>query len=377
MDDSGVIPVFNQSTETPMVPIRYSHNMIREIFEEPAVIRKTIDEERERTQKIAHVIISAGYEMIYITGSGTSYHAGLASQYALANLTDLMTSIIPASEFQRWVPSKMARKVLLMAISQSGESSDLLEAVHAALDRGMTVLAVTNTPGSKLQQLSKYYLLPRSGKEVAVPATKTYVTQLMSIFMLSTELATQTIDPEELARARNGLYEAPSLLERTLESLNSRIQEIAERYREKNLLFLLGSGPNYATALEGALKLKETCTIYAEGFAIREFLHGPMRLVDERTLVAMIVSPDEIGTYSNLGKSLRNFGAPVILISEETETSAKSSESWDETILVPPGLPEVFSPILYIIPLQLFAYHSAVSRGLNPDKPEKLTKVVK
>jgi len=377
MDDSEIPHVFYQSTETSMVPIRYSHSMIREIFEEPAVVRKTIDEERGRTQKIAHEIVSAGYEMIYITGSGTSYHAGLASQYALANLTDLMTSIMPASEFQRWVPSKIPRKVLLMAISQSGESSDLLEAVNAALDRGMTVLAVTNSPGSTLTRVSRYHLLPRSGKEEAIPATKTYVTQLVSISMLSTELATETIGPEELANVRNGLYEAPKLLEKTLKSLNSQIQETAERYRERNLLFLLGSGPNYATALEGALKLKETCTIYAEGFAIREFLHGPMRLVDERTVVAMVVSPDEIGTYSSLGKSLRNFGAPVILISEETEPSVKLSESWDEAILVPPGLPKVFSPILYIVPLQLFAYHSAVSRGLNPDKPEKLTKVVK
>jgi glucosamine--fructose-6-phosphate aminotransferase (isomerizing) len=351
--------------------------MIKEIFEEPIVVRRTIDEERDRTSKIAQEIKSKGYEMIYITGSGTSYHAGLASQYALSNLTNLMTSIIPASEFQRWVPSKIPKKVLLLAISQSGGSYDVLEAAKAASDRGMAVLAVTNTPRSRLARISDYNLLPRSGKEVAIPATKTYVTQLISIFMLSTELADESIETKELARIREGLYKAPHLIQESLESLNIKIRDTAEKYREKNLLFLLGSGPNYATALEGALKLKETSTVFAEGFATREFLHGPMRLVDERTLTIMMVSPDEINMYRNLRRSLRSFGAPLISISENLGSSAKLTESSDETILVPPGLPKVFSPILYIIPIQLFAYYSAVSRGLNPDKPEKLTKVVK
>jgi len=365
------------ATETPMLANEFSHHMIKEIFEEPNVVQRTIEEERDRTRKIAQEIRSSGYDMIYITGSGTSYHAGLASQYALSNLTNLVTSIIPASEFQRWVPAKIPRKVLLMAISQSGESSDAIEAAEAALGRGMSLLAVTNTPGSRLAEMSHYCLLPKSGKELAIPATKTYVTQLMSISMLAVELARETVNPEELARIRDGLYGAPKSLKEVLQSLNGRIRDIAERYRHMNLLFLLGGGPNYATALEGALKLKETCTIFAEGFATREFLHGPMRLVDERTLVTMMVPPDETDVYLSLGSSLRNFGAPVIMISEEWGGSDMLGGSSDEAILLPPGLPKVFSPILYIIPLQLFAYHSAVSRGLNPDRPEKITKVVR
>ncbi len=366
-----------RSMETPMPSDEFAHHMLKEIFEEPSVVNRTIEQERDRTQEIAREIRSSSYDIVYITGSGTSYHAGLASQYALSNLTNLVTSIVPASEFERWIPTKIRRKVLLMAISQSGESSDVLEAAEAALERQMHLLAVTNTPRSKLAQISHYHLLPKSGRELAIPATKTYVTQLMSIFMLSVELATETLNPKELAHMREGLYGAPQSLEETLTSLNSQIRDMAMRYRDTNLLFLLGSGPNYATALEGALKLKETCTIFAEGFATREFLHGPMRLVDERTLVIMMVQPNEFDTYLSLSSSLRNFGAPVILISEESEGSAVLRDYSDETILVPPGLPKVFSPILYIIPLQLFAYHSAVSRGLNPDKPEKLTKVVK
>jgi glucosamine--fructose-6-phosphate aminotransferase (isomerizing) len=356
---------------------RFGHYMLKEIFEEPAVVKKTIDEELERTSKIAQEIKSEDYEMMYITGSGTSYHAGLASQYALSNLTNLVTSIIPASEFQRWVPTKISKKVLLMAISQSGESSDVLEAAEAASERGMTVLAVTNTPESKLAKMSHYHLFPRSGRELAIPATKTYVTQLASIFMLSVELAEEGSGSADLVQIRDGLRKAPQLIEETLGSMNDQIKAMAEKYRDKNHVFLLGSGPNYATALEGALKLKETSTIFAEGFATREFLHGPLRLVDERTLMIMLFSPDETDIYLNLGRSLRNFGAPVIFVSESSARSAELNEASDETVLVPPGLPKVFSPILYIIPIQLFAYHSCVCRGLNPDKPEKLSKVVK
>jgi glucosamine--fructose-6-phosphate aminotransferase (isomerizing) len=351
--------------------------MIKEILEEPTVINKTLNVEGPVASKIAHELKSKGYEMIYITGSGTSYHAGLASQYALSNLSNLMTSTIPASEFHRWVPTKVPKNVLFMGISQSGESFDVLEAAKAAVERGIKVLAVTNTPESKLAKMAEYCIIPRSGKEKAVPATKTYVTHLMSIFMLSVELATGNLDSEEITRLRKGLHSTSRVLDETLRSLDSQIQDLAAKYREKNILFLLGSGPNYATALEGALKLKETCHIFAEGFATREFLHGPMRLVDERTVVLMIVPPDEISSNLNLCRRLGRFGAPVILISEDTAGTSDLSKFSDETILVRSGLPKIFSPLLYVVPLQLFSYYSSVFRGLNPDIPEKLTKVVK
>jgi len=355
----------------------YAHHMLKEIFEEPEALRRTINLERDRIQKIASRVSSENYALIYITGSGTSYHAGLASQYALSNLTGLVAAAIPASEFHRWVPSKISRKTLLMAISQSGESSDVLEAAEAALQRGISLLAVTNTLDSTLARKADFCIFPRSGKEVAIPATKTYVTQLMSIFMFSVDLALGNSGTSEFEEIRDGLYKAPKLVEDTLESLESQIRESAERFKDKNAIFLLGSGPNYATALEGALKLKETCRIFSEGFATREFLHGPMRLVDERTLVIIIAPPGEDNNIVRLGNSLRRFGASIIFISEESCNVAKFAESSDETFLVSSGLPGVFSPILYVLPLQLFAYYTSVSKGLNPDKPEKLTKVVK
>jgi len=360
-----------------MISKAHPHYMIREIFEEPEALRRTIKLEQDRIRKIAFEIGSENYEVVYITGSGTSYHAGLASQYALSNLTGLISTALPASEFHYWIPPRITKKTLVMAISQSGESSDVLQASDAALQRGMSLLAVTNTLDSSLARKADYCIFPRSGKEIAIPATKTYVAQLMSIFMFSVELALRNREKNELAEIRQSLYRAPQILEDTLGFLESQIQEAAERFKDKLAVFLLGSGPNYATALEGALKLKESCRVFAEGFATREFLHGPMRLVDERTLIIIIVEPDEIEDLIRLGNSLRNFGASVVFIFEDSRDAVRLAENSDEIFLVSPGLWRVFSPILYILPLQLFAYYMSVSKGLNPDKPEKLTKVVK
>jgi glucosamine--fructose-6-phosphate aminotransferase (isomerizing) len=360
-----------------MISKTYPHHMLKEIFEEPEALRRTIELEKENIREIASQVNSEDYEIIYITGSGTSYHAGLASQYALSNLTGLMATALPASEFNRWIPPEISRKTLLMAISQSGESTDVLQATDAASRRGISLLAVTNTLGSTLAKKADYHIFPRSGRELAIPATKTYVTQLLSIFMFSVDLASEKRGDDSFAEAREGLYRAPGALDETLRSLKTQIREAAERFKDKQAVFLLGSGPNYATALEGALKLKETCIVFAEGFATREFFHGPMRLADERTLMFILASADEAEEAVRLGNSLRGFGASVIYISERSGEAERLVENSDETFLVPSGLQRVFSPILYVLPLQLFSYYMCLAKGLNPDKPEKLRKVVR
>ncbi|MCX8170645.1 MAG: SIS domain-containing protein [Candidatus Bathyarchaeota archaeon] len=355
----------------------FDHYMLKEVMEEPEAIRRTIEEERENIKSIAGEVASKTYDIVYVTGSGTSYHAGLVAQYVLSSLANLTTSTIPASEFQRWVPLNIPRRSLVVAISQSGESSDIIEAVRYAAKRKMNVLAITNTPGSTLTSLADYVIVPRSGKEFAVPATKTYVTQLAAVFMLAIELATWRGNEPEVSVLREKLLSAPLLVEETLKSYRENIREVAAKYRDRNLVFALGSGPNYATALETALKLKETCMIFAEGFAAREFLHGPMRLVDERTLMILISPLDEINDYIELSRSFRSFGAKVISVLEKAEGSGQLLKSFDEVFFVPQGLPKIFSPIIFIVPLQLFTYYVAVFKGLNPDKPEKLVKVVR
>jgi glucosamine--fructose-6-phosphate aminotransferase (isomerizing) len=351
--------------------------MVREILEEPSALRKTISEEEGNIKKVAFEIEAKKYDIVYITGSGTSYHAGLASQYALSSLTDLIVSAIPASEFQRWIPAVVTRKALLMAISQSGESTDVVNAAKAALKRGIDLLAVTNTSESTLASLANYVISPKSGREIAVPATKTYVTQLMAIFMLSLEIATLREQKSKIDSVKRELYNVPQAIEKIFKSSRENIRKAAEKYKDKNPIFILGSGPNYATALEAALKLKETCMVFAEGFAAREFLHGPIRLVDEKTLMILISPSDEVEEYADLSKRFKGFGANVISILEETEGSRPLMEASDGFIPIPAGFSKIFSPILFIVPIQLFTYYVSVFRGLNPDNPEKLVKVVK
>ncbi|MEM2714972.1 MAG: SIS domain-containing protein, partial [Candidatus Bathyarchaeia archaeon] len=298
-------------------------------------------------------------------------------QYALSSLTGLVASAIPASEFQRWTPASISRNTLLVALSQSGESSDVINAVKYAMKRNMSVLAITNTPGSSLSNLADYIIIPRSGKEIAIPATKTYVAQLAAIFMFAVELAALKGGRSNVNTLREKLLTVPSLIEEIFRSRKENIRETAAKYRDKNLVFILGSGPNYATALEAALKLKEASMVFAEGFAAREFLHGPIRLVDERTLIMVISTAEESGEYADLLRSFRSFGAKVISVSEEDKDSNIISGFSDDVLYVPSGLPRIFSPIIFIVPIQLFTYYMAISKGLNPDRPNKLSKVVK
>jgi glucosamine--fructose-6-phosphate aminotransferase (isomerizing) len=358
-----------------MIMKEFPHHMMREIHEQPQAVQITLTEGRREVRSTVEEIRSKNYEMIYITGSGTSYHAGLAGQYALFTLTKLVTSLIPASEFPVWIPSATKRRALLIAISQSGESIDVLAAVKAALEKEMDILAVTNTPDSSLTKLSRYILLTRASEELAVTATKSYVTQLAALFLLSLELTCLgEFDSEYLAQFRKKLFEAPTFISKTISINEGLMRELSITHKDKNFFFLLGSGSNYATALEGALKLKEACNIFAEGFASREFLHGPIQLLNRNTPVLFMLSADEIGGFHELMETIRKFGAPLISISEKSD---KVEQVSSELACIPEGFPKAFSPILYVVPLQLFAYYSSIARNLNPDKPEKLKKVVK
>jgi len=358
------------------IDLKFAHKMIEEIYEESRVIEAFVNEGFKEVEEIAAAIWSRQYEMVYITGSGTSYHAGLAGQYALSTLTRFITSLIPASEFPLWIPSNPTRKSLLIAISQSGESLDVIAAGKAALDKGIDVLAITNTPNSTLMKMAQYTLLTGAGEELAVTATKSYITQLMALFSLSVEFAAiQRTEVVNAVQLRKKLSTAPRIIGETIDSVNDQMRQLAHKYGRQNFFFILGSGPNYATALEGALKLKEACNIFAEGFASREFLHGPIQLVDKKTSVFFILTEDQLESSLSEIRRMRGFDASVFSISEKVDKRLKEAST--EVICVEADFPKVFSPMLYIVPLQLFAYYSSVARGLNPDRPEKLTKVVK
>jgi len=357
--------------QTGMKSDSYPHHMLREIHEEPEAASDTLKSIMKQSGGLRSFLSRGKYQMIYTTGSGTSYHAGLAGQYAIGTLTKRTASSISASEFRRWIPM-LAREFLLLAFSQSGESVDVLDAVRAALDRQARILAITNTPKSSLSKLAGYVLLTRAGNELAVTATKTFISQLAAAYLLSLELGTRS---SEVEQRRTWLLDLPDLIEKTIKLNAKPTEQLAEKHKDKSFFFILGSGPNYVTALEGALKLKEACNVFAEGFATREFLHGPVQLVNERTPIVLIAPPYESQEESiSLIKDLRRFGAPLIAVSEEKGEIGKACET---LLRVPKAVPEMFSPILNVVPLQLLAYYLSVSRGLNPDKPEKLSKVVR
>jgi glucosamine--fructose-6-phosphate aminotransferase (isomerizing) len=227
----------------------------------------------------------------------------------------------------------------------------------------MRVLAVTNNADSRLTKLADFSIASRAGKEEALTATKSFTGTLLATYEFVTALTKRDELKVELDRL-------PSLVEETLRRCEKQCRVLASEFRNREFLFLLGSGANYASALEGALKVKESCNVYAEGFATREFLHGPMQLVDKRTPVFILHSRELFDELVELTDRFNRFGAPTIIVGPDT--AARGSDA----IEIPDGVNEIYQPLSYVIPLQLFAYYSSVSRGLNPDKPTKLKKVV-
>jgi glucosamine--fructose-6-phosphate aminotransferase (isomerizing) len=350
--------------------------MLQEILEEPAALRETLTAVGSSCRNIASEMTRGRIGLIYFSGSGTSYHAALASQYLLSSSSTMPANSIPASEFEAWVRAPSDAGNVLIAISQSGESVDVLSAVETAKKRGIKSVAITNNPSSQLAKASDFAVLTRAGPEKAVTATKTFVSCLAASFLLALELieASQSYVGADggLSVLRQELAGAPQAVQETIKLCTDRAKVTAGSYRRNSLFFLLGRGANYATALEGALKLKESCNVMAEGHAAREFLHGPMQLVDESTPVIAISTKSDYESLEPLSESFRRLGAPVLRVSE-----VNVPRSEEVQLIVTGGLSEPLSPLAFIVPIQLFAYHSAVSRGLNPDQPTKLTKVVK
>ena len=353
----------------------FPHNMLREIFQQPETLRRTIEKNKDRVRSILEDISTPAIRRIYFVGSGTSYHAGLLGQLLVSKFTGVPSTAIPSSEFKSWTPNTFEDGTVVAAISQSGESVDTLEAAEAGKRKGALLLAIANNPGSSLVQLSDYSLIAGAGEEKAVTATKSYTAQLAIIYLLSIRLASLIgVEGELLKGIEHSLYEVPSILEKTLDPMDSAALGLAERFKSFKVFFLLGSDLNYPTVLEGALKLKEACNLYAEGFATREFLHGPVQLVNEATGIFIIASYRWTRNLIKISEELKNYGAMITAISDRKDDSIRSVSHW----LTPQiKMQESVSPIIYIVPLQLFAYHSSILRGLNPDKPEKLSKVVR
>jgi glutamine---fructose-6-phosphate transaminase (isomerizing) len=352
--------------------------MLKEIHEQPAALRATL---ADRLGAGGAVDLSevgldlSGVERVAIVGCGTAYHAGLLGEHLIERLARLPVEVAVASEY-RYAEPIGDERTLVIAISQSGETTDTLAAVEAARGFGGRVLAITNTQGSLITREADAVLLTRAGPEIGVAATKTFLAQIAALDLLALELARArgAVSEEELLALGRDLRRAPEKVEETLGLLEGRVEEAARVFEEARCALFLGRGPSHAVALEGALKLKEISYIPAEGHPAGEMKHGPIALVDEHCPVVAVLGEGltREKTLSNVEETVAR-GANVIAVAREEDKAARRSS---RVVLPVPEVQEMLGPFVCSVPLQLLAYRVAKDRGCDVDKPRNLAKSV-
>ena len=350
--------------------------MLKEIHEQPAALRATLS---GRLHAGGAVDLSevdlTGVERVAIVACGTSYHAGLLGKYAIERLARIPVEVAVASEY-RYADPIVDEKTLVVAITQSGETTDTLAAVEAARDFGGRVLAVTNTQGSLITREADAVLLTKAGPEICVASTKTFLAQVAALDLLALELARtrDTVPERELLKLGRDLRRAPEKVEETLGLLEGRVEEAAHVFEGARCALFLGRGPSYPVALEGALKLKEISYLPAEGYPAGEMKHGPIALVDENCPVVAVLGEGLVRekTLSNVEETLAR-GADVLTVAREDDKAARRIS---RVVLPIPDAPEMLDALVLSVPLQLLAYRVAKNRGLDVDKPRNLAKSV-
>ncbi len=360
---------------------RFRHYMQKEIFEQPEALAATL-EMIGGARSISPQLFGAragelleGVKRVLIVACGTSYHAGVVARYWIEQLAGIACSVEVASEY-RYRASVADPHTLVVVISQSGETADTLAAVKHAKARGMLrTLAICNVAESAIVRETALRFLTRAGPEIGVASTKAFTTQLAALFVLSLALAKLQgrLDEAQQAECLNALRHLPVAVARVLE-LESRIRGWAERFATKQHALFLGRGMHYPIALEGALKLKEISYIHAEAYPAGELKHGPLALVDEDMPVIAVAPNDALleKLKSNL-QEVRARGGELYVFADAGSAIA---ESEGVHILRMPEHYGLLSPVLYAVPLQLLAYHAALVKGTDVDKPRNLAKSV-
>ena len=358
----------------------YAHFMVKEIFEQPEAIRKTISPRiRDGRVVLDDLDMPADYiknvDRIFIIACGSSYHVGMVSKYIWEKLLRRPVEVILASEF-RYCDPLVDEKSLVIVISQSGETLDTMAAMREAKRRGGRTLAIVNVVGSSIAREADDVLYTWAGPEIAVATTKAYSTQLVLMDLVGLYLADElgSLDPAEYSAIMSEMQRLPEKMEAFLAHTED-IQYYASRYFNHNSVFFIGRNLDYAMGLEGSLKLKEISYIHSEAYASGELKHGTISLIEPGTLVVAL------GTYAPLfDKAMSNVvevkarGAEVLAITGE-DFRERMEKTADAVITVPETHP-VLQPSLGIGPMQLFAYYVALQRGCDIDKPRNLAKSV-
>lgn len=360
----------------------YDHFMLKEIFEQPTTIADSL---RGRLVLNESKIILSGIDIIQekllnarriiIVACGTSWHAGLVAEYVIEELCRINVEVEYASEFRYRNPI-ITDEVVIIAISQSGETADTLVALERAKEQGATIFGIVNVVGSSIARISHAGCYTHAGPEIGVASTKAYTAQLAVLMLLALKVAKMkgTISEERFVELSQELNSVPEKVEWVLKNEVDNIKAIAYKYKDAHDVLYLGRGYNFPTALEGALKLKEISYIHAEGYPAAEMKHGPIALVDDTLPVVFVATKDVYHekVISNMQEIKARKGKVIAVVSEGDEIT----HSIADDIMTVPVLDEVLAPILTVVPLQLLSYYIGVYRGLDVDKPRNLAKSV-
>ncbi len=359
----------------------YEHFMLKEIHEQPESLSQSIAGRVDRDDRI-EVEELAGLEdairtatRVELIACGSAYYAAMIGASAISDWAGIPARANIGSEF-RYSPPPLDERMLVIAVTQSGETADTIAPTRLARERGCVVIAVTNTVGSAITREADAVVFLQAGPEIAVAASKTFVTQVTTLVILAAAIAKirgSLADADELALGA-ALRALPAAAARALEAAAATTPDLARRYVNSRGFMYVGRGATYPVALEGALKLKEVSYVHAEGYAAGELKHGPISLLDAECPLVAIATRSKV--YEKLISNVmegRARDARVIAVATEGDDSIEQSA--DDVCWVP-DTHETLSPVLAIIPLQLFAYHIAVARGTDVDQPRNLAKSV-
>jgi glucosamine--fructose-6-phosphate aminotransferase (isomerizing) len=345
--------------------------MLKEIHEQPKVIRDTLGEYSQTAEQIAGLerMIEADTESMLILACGTSYHSGLVGKYIIEDLLRIPVRTEFASEFNYY--GQILAKTMAIVITQSGETADTIRAIKRLQEVGCHVLAITNVVGSSTSRIANQTVYTRAGPEMSVAATKTFMAQLMLLYWVA--MSYSKADARRLASLLIGIRQLPNKVQQVLDN-EDRIKVHAKSLAGYENVLFVGRGINFPVALEGALKLKEISYIHAEGYAAGELKHGPFALLGTSTPVIALVTRDN--SYEAMLTNIREIkarGSPVIALAEEDDEYIVSIA---DSVITVPRVDTIFSPVVNIVVLQLLAYYTAKQRGCPIDFPRNLAKSV-
>jgi len=340
----------------------YPYYTLKEIMEEPQALETALAQDRGVLLDLALEILRA--KQVVIAACGTSRHAAIIGRYLFSKLAGRFCDVVMASEFQYFSES-VDRNTLVIAVSQSGETADVMEGVRQARAKGARVMSIVNVPSSSLVRMSDRSIYLNCGPELGVAATKSFTNQLAIFYLLAHAMANGV----ETAQRKLALVAQEVRAMLTPEYLE-KVMALATATAAKRDFYFLGRGINFAVATEGALKLKELSYVHAEGMPAGELKHGTLALIEEGTPV-IAIAPQDYTYHESLGNAMetRARGAFVVGVSQSDN---EIFSAW----LPIPKVEDIFYPLVSVIPLQLFAYYSAVCRGLDPDRPRNLAKSV-